>query len=86
MPPRVPQRWRFPFLPVRSGDGHIGYVNSIAWSPRVGGLIGLARIGIDSAEPGTNVLVDWSLAGSTYEVGAVVSELPFVDMKRRNKR
>ncbi|MDE0494242.1 MAG: aminomethyltransferase family protein [Acidimicrobiaceae bacterium] len=86
VPPRVPQRWKFPFLPVRSGDGHIGYVNSIAWSPRVGGLIGLARIGIDSAEPGTNVLVDWSLAGSTYEVGAVVSELPFVDMKRRNKR
>ena len=84
VPPRVPQRWRFPLLPVRSEDRLIGYVNSIAWSPRVGGLVGLARIGTDFAEPGTNVLVDWSLAGSTYEVGAVVSQLPFVKMKRRN--
>ena len=84
LPPRVPQRWRFPLLPVRSGDRHAGYANSIAWSPRMGGLIGLARIGTAFAEPGTDVLVDWSLAGSTYEVGAVVSELPFVEMKRRN--
>ncbi|MYB04669.1 MAG: aminomethyl transferase family protein [Acidimicrobiaceae bacterium] len=84
VPPRVPQRWRFPLLPVRSEDGHVGYTNSIAWSPRFGGLVGLARIGTDSAEPGTSVIVDWNLAGSTYEVGAVVLELPFVEMKRRN--
>ncbi len=72
-------------MPVRSEDGHVGYVNSIAWSPRVGGLIGLARIDTASAKPGTKVLLDWNLSGSTYEVGAVVSKLPFVEMKRRNE-
>ena len=85
VPPRVPMRWRFPLVPVRSEDGHVGYVNSIAWSPRVGGLIGLARIDTVSAKPGTKVLLDWNLSSSTYEVGAVVSKLPFVEMKRRNE-
>ena len=85
-PPRVPQRSRFPLVPVRSKDGHVGYVNSIAWSPRMGGLIGLARISTASSKPGTEVLLDWKISGSTCEVGAVVSELPFVEMKRRNER
>lgn len=86
VPPRVPVRWRFPLVPIRAGELHIGYTNSIAWSPRIGGLIGLARIGTASAAPGTNVVLDWRLPDATCQVGAVVSELPFVDMKRRNKR
>ncbi len=82
--PRVPKRWRFPLLPVRSDDGLIGYANSIAWSPRIGGLIGLAQISAAAAEPGTKVVLDWTLSGLSYEVGAEVSELPFVKMKRRS--
>ncbi|WP_419846380.1 aminomethyltransferase family protein [Candidatus Poriferisocius sp.] len=82
-PPRVPERvQRFPLLPIRSTEHHAGYASSVVWSSWVNGLVGLARIEDELADPGSDLRLSWSEAGETWDVGVTLSELPFLKRKR----
>ena len=82
-PPRVPLRvQRFPLLELRLNSNPVGQSGSIAWSDNMNGLIGLARVATDAAEPGTELTLAWREADQEAgEVRATIRALPFLQKK-----
>jgi aminomethyltransferase len=79
-PPRVPVRvQRFPLLELRQDGSPVGHSGSIAWSHNVNGLIGLARVSPQAAQPGTELMLAWREADQEVgEVRATTQALPFI--------
>jgi aminomethyltransferase len=61
----------------------IGKLTSHGWSPILKEAIGLASVPASYERPGTRLEVEWTVEGRRERVGAVVTELPFLDLPRK---
>jgi aminomethyltransferase len=70
-------------VPVFDGRRQIGRATSTTWSPTLKQAIALASIDARFAEPGTKVLVEWTVEARRGRVPARVAKLPFFDPPRK---
>jgi glycine cleavage system T protein (aminomethyltransferase) len=70
-------------VPVFDGRRQIGRATSTTWSPTLKQAIALASIDKAYAEPGTKVLVEWTVEARRGRVPARVANLPFFDPPRK---
>jgi glycine cleavage system T protein (aminomethyltransferase) len=70
-------------VPVYSGRKQIGRATSTAWSPNLKKAIALASVAQESAEDGTELLVEWTVEARRGRVAAKVVPLPFFDPPRK---
>jgi aminomethyltransferase len=63
--------------------GQIGKLTSRGWSPILKEAIGLASVPAAYERPGTRLEVEWTVEGRRGRVGAIVTELPFLDLERK---
>ena len=83
--PNVSPRVEWVAKPVLANGEVVGRASSITWAPTIGKLIGFGHLNREVAEVGTDVAVEWAIAGTGESVGitATVSELPFLRLRRR---
>jgi aminomethyltransferase len=70
-------------VPVFDGRRQIGRATSTTWSPTLKQAIALASVDARFAEPGTKVLVEWTVEARRGRVPARVAKLPFFDPPRK---
>jgi aminomethyltransferase len=70
-------------VPVFDGRRQIGRATSTTWSPTLKQAIALASVNKAFAEPGTKVLVEWTVEARRGRVPARVAKLPFFDPPRK---
>jgi aminomethyltransferase len=70
-------------VPVFDGKRQIGRATSTTWSPTLKQAIALASVEARFAEPGTKVLVEWTVEARRGRVPALVAKLPFFDPPRK---
>jgi aminomethyltransferase len=70
-------------VPVFEGKRQIGRATSTTWSPTLKEAIALASVDARFAEPGTKVLVEWTVEARRGRVPARVAKLPFFDPPRK---
>ena len=82
IPPHLPPRAVWDPQPVFVGDQKVGRATSVAWSPTLSRLIGFGCINRELVDAGTQVTVGWPIGDAVVAVDTVVSELPFIAMRR----
>ena len=70
-------------VPVYDQGKRIGRATSIAWGPTLKKMIGFGSLDKGYEEPGTRVLVEWSVEGERGKVNATVVPMPFLDLERK---
>jgi aminomethyltransferase len=70
-------------VPVYSGRRQVGRATSTAWSPNLKKAIALASVAKETAEEGTELLVEWTVEARRGRVPAKVVPLPFFDPPRK---
>ena len=70
-------------VPVFAGARQVGRATSRGWSPILKQAIALASVPAHLSDVGTALQVEWTVEGRRGRVGAVVAELPFLDLERR---
>jgi aminomethyltransferase len=70
-------------VPVFDEKRQIGRATSTTWSPTLKQAIALASVEARFAEPGTKVLVEWTVEARRGRVPALVAKLPFFDPPRK---
>jgi len=70
-------------VPVFQGRRQIGRATSTTWSPTLKRAIALASIEARHAEPGTDLLIEWTVEARRSRVPARVTRLPFFDPPRK---
>jgi len=70
-------------VPVFSGSRQVGRATSHGWSPILKQAIALASVPPQYETPGSQLSVEWTVEGRRGRVGAVVVELPFLDLPRK---
>jgi aminomethyltransferase len=88
LPPLVSPLTSRELVPVyagsrQAGSRQAGRVTSTTWSPALKRALALASVSKEIATPGTRVSMEWTVEGHRGRVGAVVSELPFLDLPRK---
>jgi aminomethyltransferase len=83
LPPAIsPSVDRSP-VPVFAGGRQVGRATSHGWSPILKQAIALASVPPAYEPVGSKLSVEWSVEGRRGRVGAVVVELPFLDLERK---
>lgn len=84
VPPTGAPRVDWAAKPVTDDGTPAGRATSITWSPTVNKMIGFGHIDSHLSMPGTRLSIVWEIAGeeTTIDVPAVVSEIPFLDLRR----
>ena len=82
--PNVSPRVDWVTKSVKSGDREVGRASSVTWSPTVSKLIAFGHLETACSDPGTEVTVDWEIAGTnkTVQAPATVTVLPFLGLRR----
>ena len=82
--PNVSPRVDWVTKSVKSGDREVGRASSVTWSPTVSRLIAFGHLETACSDPGTEVTVDWEIAGTnrTVQAPATVTVLPFLGLRR----
>ena len=82
--PNVSPRGDWVTKSVKSGDREVGRASSVTWSPTVSRLIAFGHLETACSDPGTEVTVDWEIAGTnkTVQAPATVTVLPFLGLRR----
>jgi aminomethyltransferase len=70
-------------VPVFDGRRQVGRATSTTWSPTLKQAIALASVDRAYAEPGTEILVEWTVEARRGRVPARVAKLPFFDPPRK---
>jgi aminomethyltransferase len=70
-------------IPLHHGRRQVGRATSTAWSPVLKRMVALASVEADSATPGEDLAVEWTVEGTRSRVGARVVPLPFLDLPRK---
>jgi aminomethyltransferase len=70
-------------VPVYIGGRQVGKATSRTFSPMLKKVVSLALVDRTLADPGTRVLVEWTVEGTREKVGASVVGLPFLDLPRK---
>jgi aminomethyltransferase len=85
LPPVMPAAaWRTA-VPVYSPVRQVGRATSGTWSPTLKRNIALASVEAHVAAPGTRLEIEWTVEARRGRVGAVVTELPFLDLPRKRE-
>ncbi len=83
LPPALsPMTSREP-VPVFDGGRRMGRATSTAWSPILKKAIALASVAKEFADPGTSLLLEWTVEARRGTVPATVVDLPFFDPPRK---
>jgi aminomethyltransferase len=70
-------------VPVYSGRRQVGKATSTTWSPILKKAIALASVAKESADEGTDLVVEWTVEARRGRVPARVVPLPFFDPPRK---
>jgi aminomethyltransferase len=70
-------------VPVFAAGRQVGRATSHGWSPILKQAIALASVGPQFEPIGTRLSVEWTVEGRRGRVGAMVVELPFLDLDRK---
>jgi len=70
-------------VPVFEAKRQVGRATSTTWSPTLKRAIALASVEKRYAEPGTKLLIEWTVEAKRRRVAAWVTELPFFDPPRK---
>ncbi|HEX5466994.1 MAG TPA: aminomethyltransferase family protein [Candidatus Limnocylindrales bacterium] len=70
-------------VPILSHGRHVGRATSLGWSPMRKEMVALASVPSRFEAPGTQLEVEWTVAGRRGPVGAMVVPLPFFDPPRK---
>ena len=70
-------------VPVFAGGRQVGRATSHGWSPILKQAIALASVPPQYEVVGTKLAVEWTVEGRRGRVGAIVVDLPFLDLPRK---
>jgi aminomethyltransferase len=70
-------------VPVFSGGSQAGRATSLGWSPILKQALALASVPARHEALGTKLTVEWTVEGRRGRVGAMVVEMPFLDLPRK---
>jgi aminomethyltransferase len=70
-------------VPVFAGGKQVGKATSHGWSPILKQALALAFVPPKHEKPGSRLEVEWTVEGRRGKVGAIVVELPFLDLARK---
>ncbi len=70
-------------VPVYDQGKRIGRATSITWGPTLKKMVGFGSVDKQYEEPGTRLLVEWSVEGERGKVNATVVPMPFLDLERK---
>jgi aminomethyltransferase len=70
-------------VPVFEGKRQVGRATSTTWSPTLKRAIALASVEKRYSEPGTKLLIEWTVEAKRGRVPARVTKLPFFDPPRK---
>jgi aminomethyltransferase len=83
LPPAIsPSVDRSP-VPVFAGGRQVGRATSHGWSPILKQAIALASVPPQYEAVGSQLAVEWTVEGRRGRVGAIVVDLPFLDLPRK---
>lgn len=83
LPPHLPAHASRTAVPVYSGRRQVGKATSTTWSPTLKRLVALATVDGPSAEPGTRLVMEWTVEARRHRVGATVVTTPFLKLPRK---
>jgi aminomethyltransferase len=70
-------------VPVFAGTRQVGRATSRGWSPILKQAIALASVPPEHEAIGSRLAVEWTVEGRRGRVGAIIVELPFLDLPRK---
>jgi aminomethyltransferase len=70
-------------VPIFDGRRQVGRATSTTWSPTLKQAVALASVEARYAEPGTKVMIEWTVEAKRGRVPARVAKLPFFDPPRK---